>query len=132
MRIAGFLLLLVMLTVACGGGADDGSPGAGHWPSSVELSRVTTSSWFAGAGVSFGLARPEVDGLAVTMNGTIQAHDSNIARFVWNWGEGTIEDSQLPARHAYPEPGRYTISLAVYDDRGVLIAAQSSPIDLAE
>jgi len=130
MRIAGALLLLAMLTVACGGGADGGSPRLGDWQGSEQLSHVTTSSYFAGPGVSFWLARPVFDGPTATMDGTTDSRDFNIARIVRDWGYGTVGDSWLPARHAYAEPGRYMFSVAVYDDHGVRIAAQSSPIDL--
>ena len=132
MRIAGALLLLVVLTVACGGGADGGSSRPGDWQASAQLSRVITSSYFVGPGVSFRLARPELDGPTVTMDGTIHSRDFNIARVVWDWGDGILEDSWFPARHTYAEPGQYMFSVEVYDDHGVRIAAQSSPIDLAE
>ena len=132
MRIAGALLLLVVLTVACGGGADGGSPRSGDWQGPAQLSGVIASSYFAGPGVSFQLARPERDGPTVTIDGAIQSRDFNISRIVWDWGDGTAEDSWFPARHTYAEPGRYMFSVVVYADDGIQIAAQSSPIDLAD
>jgi len=132
MRMAGAVLLLVVLTVACGGAADGGSLRPGDSRDSPQLSRIITSSYFAGPGVSLRLARPEFDGPTVTIDGTIRSRDFNIARIVWDWGDGTVEDSWFPARHTYAEPARYMFSAVVYDDHGIRIAAQSSPIDLAD
>jgi PKD repeat protein len=104
---------------------------AGLFPrgsSSQSPSATRASSVMAGPGVSFTVSVAESDGLTVTMDGTVDSGDFNIARIVWDWGDGTIEDSWLPARHTYARAGRYQLSFSVYDDHGVTIAAQSSPI----
>jgi len=132
MRMAGAVLSLVVLTVACGGAGDGGSLTTGDWPDSAQPSRVISSSYFAGPGVFFQLARPEFDGPTVTIDGAIRSRDFNIARIVWDWGDGSVEDSWFPARHTYAEAGRHMFSVVVYADDGIQIAAQSSPIDLAE
>jgi PKD repeat protein len=88
------------------------------------------SSFMAGPGVSLALADAEFDGLTVTVKGTVYSADFHIARIVWDWGDGTVEDSWFPGQHAYSRPGRYTLSVSVHDDRGIQIAAQSGPIDV--
>jgi len=51
---------------------------------------------------------PQIDGLSVTINGVATNNPSNI---LWNWGDGTSEQSQwFPASHVYAQAGTYTIS----------------------
>jgi PKD repeat protein len=88
------------------------------------------SSIMASPGVSLTLADAEFDDLTVMVKGTVYSTDLHIARIVWDWGDGTVEDSWFPGRHTYSRPGRYTLSVSVHDDRGIQIAAQSGPIDV--
>jgi len=99
---------------------------------SPELPRVVASSWFAGPGVSFSLDGREFDGLTVIIDGTLSSTDSNIARIVSDWGDGTVEEGWFPTRHTYPQPGEYTLTVQVFDDRGTRIAGQSGPINVAD
>ena len=55
----------------------------------------------------------------------LASSDFNIVRIVWNWGDGAVQESWLPARHTYAQLGRYTLTLQVYDDIGTNIAGQS-------
>jgi hypothetical protein len=90
-----------------------------------------TSSIFVGPGVLFHLDGAEFDGLTVGVDGTARSRDFKIARIVWNWGDGTVEESWFPARHTYAQAGRYMLGVSVYDSRGIQVAGQSSPIDVA-
>jgi hypothetical protein len=101
-----------------------GSPEPSHSP--------VASSIMVGQGVSFGLADIEFDDLTVTVDGTVSSSEFNIARIVWDWGDGAVEDSEFPATHTYAQPGPYMLSVSVYDDGGTLIASQSSPIDIPD
>lgn len=107
-------------------------PWRGSSQSSPDLSRVVTSSWFVGPGVSFGLVDREFEGLTVTVDGTVESTEFKMARMVWDWGDGTVEDGWFPGRHTYAQPGRYTLTVQVYDDRGTRIASQSGSINVAK
>jgi hypothetical protein len=87
------------------------------------------SAIFVDPGVLFEPEDAEIDGLAVTVQGTVYSRDFKIARIVWNWGDGTVEEGWFPARHTYARAGRYMWSVSVYDDLGIEIAGQSSPVD---
>jgi len=88
------------------------------------------SSIFAGPGVLFEPDGAEIDGLTVMVKGTLSSRDFKIARVVWDWGDGTVEEGWFPARHTYADPGRYVWSVTVYDDGGVEIAGESTSIDM--
>lgn len=88
------------------------------------------SSIFAGPGVLFEPDDAEIDGLTVKVKGTVSSRDFKIARIVWDWGDGTVEEGWFPARHTYGDAGRYVWSVTVYDDGGIEIAGQSSSIDV--
>jgi len=91
-----------------------------------------SSSIFVGPGVLFELGDAEIDGLTVTVQGTVCSRDFKIARIAWNWGDGTVEEGWFPARHTYAEPGQYMLSVLVYDDHGTVIAGQSSSLDMEQ
>lgn len=38
-----------------------------------------------------------------------------IASFNWNWGDGTAQSTGITAQHKYTTPGRYTITLTIFD-----------------
>lgn len=49
--------------------------------------------------------------------------DASVSRdasvFIWDFGDGTIEPCEFPySVHTYSNPGRYTVTLTVYDDAG--------------
>ena len=49
----------------------------------------------------------------VTINGSVLA---NVKRIQWEWGDGMVDEHHFfPASHAYGKPGRYTITVTVYD-----------------
>jgi PKD domain len=57
------------------------------------------------------LLDPDVQRLTVTVNGaTIQDPDGP---FLWNWGDGTVEESHFPNSHSYREPGFYHVTVKV-------------------
>jgi hypothetical protein len=128
--LLGSVLLLLALGAA---GSALALVGPVPWRGSSDSSPTGVgSSSMAAPGVSFTLATAELDGLSVTVDGTLHSTDFPIARIVWDWGDGTVEDSGFPGRHEYAQPGRYTVAVQVYDDRGTIIAAQSMPIDLTD
>lgn len=126
--LVGSVLLLLAL-----GAAGSSLAFVGPFPrgdSSVPSLSPVASSIMVGPGVSFSLTDIEFDDLTVTVDGTVSSSEFNIARIAWDWGDGVVEDSPFPAGHTYAQPGRYTLSVSVYDDAGTVIAAQSSPIDV--
>jgi len=104
-------------------------PGGAHWTFEPQAATVA-SSVFVGPGVSLQQLDPKFDGLTVTVDGSVQSSAFDIARIVWDWGDGTVEEGGFPARHAYAQPGRYTLTVRVYDAGGAEIAGQSSPIEV--
>lgn len=58
------------------------------------------------------LAEPQVDGLAVRIEGKVApgCADDPIGKLVIEWGDGSASDGDLPARHLYTKPGSYTIT----------------------
>lgn len=42
--------------------------------------------------------------------------DGSIARYVWSWGDGSPNATTQTAQHRFPNNGRYTVCLTVYDD----------------
>ena len=90
------------------------------------------SSYFVGPGVSFRLERAEADGLTITVDGVVHSGEVNIAKVVWDWGDDTVEESWFPGRHTYAQPGRYTLTVDVYDDQGTKVAGQSGPIEVTD
>jgi uncharacterized protein YycO len=111
----------VLMLVTAAGGA--------RWTFEPSSTAVASSiNW--GPGVSLELLDAKSDGLTVTIDGSVRSSEFNIARIVWDWGDGTVEESWLPARHTYAQPGRHTVTVQVYDDSGTIIAGQSWPIDV--
>jgi PKD repeat protein len=51
----------------------------------------------------------------------------SIARFVWNWGDGTESSGAAPG-HAYTAPGEYTVTLTVTDNYGLSSAPVSARV----
>ncbi len=55
--------------------------------------------------------------LAVNFNGT--ASTGSITQFLWDFGDGTIDDSNTAiTQHTFPAPGTYDISLTITDESG--------------
>ncbi len=55
--------------------------------------------------------------LAVNFNGT--ASTGSITQYLWNFGDGTIDDSNTAiAQHTFPAAGTYDISLTITDESG--------------
>jgi hypothetical protein len=65
------------------------------------------------------LAEPQVDGLAVRIEGKIApgCADDPIGKFTLEWGDGSAS-GDLPARHLYAKPGSYTITARATSERG--------------
>lgn len=66
------------------------------------------------------LAEPQVDGLAVRVEGGMApgCADDPIGKLVIEWGDGSAAGSALPARHVYAKPGSYTITARAVSERG--------------
>lgn len=61
------------------------------------------------------LSVPQVEGLTVTVNGGVVAP---VVRIQWDWGDGSIDNHlYFPATHTYARPGRYTITVTVFDEK---------------
>jgi hypothetical protein len=59
----------------------------------------------------FAMGLPEAK--KVTVNGSALA---NVQRIQWDWGDGIVDEHHFfPASHAYGKPGRYTITVTVYN-----------------
>lgn len=107
----------------CNNGATAGATG---W--AIELSCVTPCSFpqsalalvspppFEDNPGSVGVCPDE----AVSFSGAASVPDASpLIEWVWNWGDGTVENTNNPsASHAYTEPGEYLVTLVVVDDNG--------------
>lgn len=52
-------------------------------------------------------------------NGSFAQPGFNIDSYVWNLGDGTIDDTTGPIiEHSYDEPGEYIVTLSILDDNG--------------
>lgn len=61
------------------------------------------------------LNMPQIEGLTVTVNGGVV---TPVVRIQWNWGDGSVDHHlYFPATHTYARPGRYTITVTVFDDK---------------
>lgn len=57
------------------------------------------------------LLDPDIQDLTVSVNGvTIKDPDGP---FLWDWGDGTIEESYFPNSHSFEKPGFYRITVEV-------------------
>jgi len=101
-------------------------------PPATPTIEPVASSIFKGPGVLFELEDADIDGLTITVQGTVSSRDFRIARIVWDWGDGTVEEAAFPARHAYAQAGRYMWSVSVYGDGGIEIAGRSSSLDIGQ
>ncbi len=74
------------------------------------------------------LATPVIRGLTVTVDGKAApaCRDAQIAKQVWDWGDGVVGAGEFPAQHSYAAAGRYLIVVTVYDSRGQSAAAQTT------
>jgi hypothetical protein len=55
------------------------------------------------------------------------AYGGGLARFEWDFGDGTTETTTTPAiEHSYPEVGPYAVTVQVFDAQGA--AATSTPL----
>ena len=70
---------------------------------------------------SLTLYAPDVDGLAVTINGVTNPGTSGatITRIHWEWGDGSSEDQWFPASHTYREAETYTVTVTSYQSDGL-------------
>ncbi len=61
-----------------------------------------------------------VDGSAmVTLDASGSWDDGGIVEYIWDFDDGTSDvQSKALVRHTYAQPGNYTVSLSVKDDRG--------------
>lgn len=70
---------------------------------------------------SLDLSAPQVNGLAVTVNGTASpgTPGTTINRINWAWGDGTSGDAWFPATHTYSQAGTYTINATSFQSDGL-------------
>ncbi len=68
--------------------------------------------------IQLDLYAPRVEGLTVTISGTITSPCSIITRLNWRWGDGLESDRGFPASHTYSYYGMYTITVTAFDDLG--------------
>ena len=68
----------------------------------------------------------EIAGSAGTVDGT------PIARTVWDWGDGTVEESGFPGRHQYLNEAIYTVSVTAYTDTDSSAKEASVPYELQD
>ncbi|BDC47670.1 hypothetical protein TBR22_A36340 [Luteitalea sp. TBR-22] len=98
--IALALGLLCMLTAACGGSSESGTPTSPTSVASVAVHGVQVQP--SGTGVQFFTA------FQFTAQGTFPSG----TQFTWNFGDGTSSVSTQPqASHPYGSPGNYTVSV---------------------
>ncbi len=66
------------------------------------------------------LAEPQVDGLAVRIEGHVApgCADDPVGKLVIEWGDGSPSGGDLPARHLYAKPGAYAITVRAASQRG--------------
>jgi len=73
------------------------------------------------------LSPPQIEGTTVTVNGGVVAP---VERIQWDWGDGTRDPHCFfPANHTYARPGRYTITVAVFDKNN-FSATKSITVDI--
>ncbi|MEY5044088.1 MAG: hypothetical protein RJA19_1315 [Bacteroidota bacterium] len=107
----------------CNNGATAGATG---W--AIELSCVTPCSYPESAlALVSPPAFPDNPGSVgvcpmeeVTFSGAGSQPDASpLVAWVWNWGDGSVENTSSPtASHAYAEPGEYLVTLVVQDGNG--------------
>jgi len=68
--------------------------------------------------IDISLEPPEVNGLAVRVDGSASSVCSTITRVNWQWGDGRSDDQWFPAWHTYAAPGAYPITVTAYNNLG--------------
>lgn len=66
--------------------------------------------------------------LAVDAGASTDA-DGTIASYAWDWGDGSPASTGATASHVYAQPGHYTVTLTVTDDRGG-VDSQTAGVDV--
>lgn len=67
-----------------------------------------------------------ISGLNVQLNGgfgLISGECPWATHFIWDWGDGSINESFFPAQHTYPVSGNYTITVSAFEYDNWLIDA---------
>ena len=68
----------------------------------------------------------DIDGLVVDVTSTATDPDGPIASIVWNWGDGSSDDTGSSASHTYAASGTYTITQTVTDQQGDTATTQAN------
>jgi hypothetical protein len=73
----------------------------------------------AQASITLELGNPDYAACGwVSINGYAAAAPDAITNLVWNWGDGTTDESWFPATHQYPTNGDYAVAVSAYADTG--------------
>jgi len=71
------------------------------------------------ASITLELGSPEYAAAGeVSINGYVGASPGAVTNLVWDWGDGTTDESAFPATHQYPANGDYTVEATAYADTG--------------
>lgn len=71
------------------------------------------------ASITLELGSPEYAAAGeVSINGYVGASPGAVTNLVWDWGDGTTNESWFPATHTYLTNGDYTVAATAYADTG--------------
>ncbi|MFZ3171039.1 MAG: fibronectin type III domain-containing protein [Carboxydocellales bacterium] len=84
---------------------------------STEISAVPTSEDKIAPTAEAGDDQAVTVGMEVSFDGTLSKDNDRIARYLWDFGDGSTSEAAEPV-HAYDNFGTYTVALTVYDPAG--------------
>ncbi|MBU7005798.1 fibronectin type III domain-containing protein [Phosphitispora fastidiosa] len=89
----------------------------GNTCDSREISAVPTSEDHIAPVAEAGDDQAATVGMEVSFDGTLSKDNDRIARYLWDFGDGSTSEAAQPA-HVYDTFGTYTVALTVYDPAG--------------
>lgn len=89
----------------------------GNCCDSAEINAVPTDEDHLAPTAEAGEDQTVTVGMEVSFDGTLSKDNDRIARYLWNFGDGTVSEAARPV-HTYDKFGTYSVSLAVYDPAG--------------